>query len=289
MSFGAAEVEMGPGQARVRAGEVLPLARLLIGRPAAEAADLLPRLFNLCPMAQANAARLALGLPLRPEAEDEVVRDHFARIFVTLRLAAGLAPVALPARLTAQAMFGPCARLPATPADLAQWLAQDLPAAGLVRAVSERFAPGQGVVVAMPFPRPSEMLSARPFENSPAGRQAAHPLLQALEALQGRGPLWRLAGLLADVQMALADGLAPPEREGHVAVVQAARGAYALRLDVAEGHVTRVTRRTPTDHQLAHGGALEQALATTPPPLAPLVLALHDPCVAVTLREAAHA
>ncbi len=74
--------------------------------------------------------------------------------------------------------------------------------------------------------------------------------------------------------------------EAGVAAVQAARGAYALRLVQEGGVVTAIARRTPTDHQLAPGGPLERALAALPADgraLAPLVLALHDPCIPVTV------
>ena len=42
------------------------------------------------------------------------------------------------------------------------------------------------------------------LDSSAAGRQATHPLLCSVEASHGRGPLWRLCGLLADLQAALA-------------------------------------------------------------------------------------
>ncbi|MBW6494568.1 MAG: hypothetical protein K0B16_08445, partial [Burkholderiaceae bacterium] len=72
------------------------------------------------------------------------------------------------------------------------------------------------------------------------------------------------------------------------AVVAAARGAYALRLPQANGHVTGIARTTPTDQIAAPGGALVQSLASLPADLAELaalVVALHDPCLPVDLHE----
>ncbi len=97
---------------------------------------------------------------------------------------------------------------------------------------------------------------------------------------------------MADLEAAVTGHLPAPRLRGGVAVVPAARGAYALRLTTAGGMVTGFARRTPTDHMLARGGALMQALATLPPGLrgrAGQIVALHDPCVPVTVREASHA
>jgi hypothetical protein len=83
--------------------------------------------------------------------------------------------------------------------------------------------------------------------------------------------------------------ITPPHLQNGVAVVQASRGTYALRITQSAGLVTGLMRRTPTDHMLATGGALEQALSHLHPALAPMVLALHDPCVPVTVQEVQHA
>lgn len=56
--------------------------------------------------------------------------------------------------------------------------------------------------------------------------------------------------------------------------------------------MTAFARMTPTDHLLAPGGILEHSLATLPADsgrLVPVLLALLDPCVPVTVEEAAHA
>lgn len=285
--------------AQILPAPALPLETLLRGRPVAEAAQMLPRLFNLCREAQGLAARLALGLtPTAPDADPgapapntalrgEILRDHGAKLLVTLRRSFDLAPLPLQA-LTPALLFGAAGRMPQNLADLAQWQATDLPAAALLREITTLFAPHSATTRALPPPE-ADPLAEGAHENSPAGRQAAHPLLQAVAATRGRGPLWRALGILADAEAALADRLPPPRLCGPTALVPAARGSYALRIDQAGGKVTGLTRRTPTDHILAPGGALQQALSRVHPSLAPRVLALHDPCVPVTLQEVIHA
>lgn len=282
MTFGAADLILGPGGPRVLAR---PAAadRLVMGKPVAEVAELLPRLFNLCRVAQGQAARLALGLA--PGTEDpaaEALRDHQAKVFVTLRRDFGLSPM----------VPRPFAPLPQSLAELAPWMEAATPEAELARAIRGAFSPGWAVVPRMVFPVGMAAFGPGPFENSAAGRQAAHPLLAALERLGGRGPLWRYLGLLVDAEAAGRGGLAAPVVEPGAAVVQAARGAYALRIATRDGVATGLTRVTPTDHQLAPDGPLTRALATLPADrerLAPLVLALHDPCLPVTIREAGDA
>ncbi len=286
MTLGAAQILAGSAGWRLDRQPGPDLAALVIGRPVEEVAALLPRLFNLCRMAQSTAACLALGLPGEGDPGAEVIRDHLAQIFVTLRRAFGMAPL----RPDVAGVFGPAGGLPRDPGELTGWMSADIPAADLARAVVQCFP--TGMAVCRPLPAPQGAMTGA-FENSPAGRQASHPLLRAIEADQGRGPLWRYLGMLADLEAALAGQLPAPRRlPDGTAVVQAARGAYALRLAQSAGRVTDMTRVTPTDHQLAPGGALEQALAGLPTHRADLALrlvALHDPCILVTLPEVCHA
>lgn len=282
-----AVVHLAGTGARITRSADLPLEALLIGRPVEEAAELLPRLFNLCRMAQGTAARLALGLAgAEGDPTAEILHDHAAKIFVTLRRSFGLPPVSVPASLTPQGLFGPAGVLPDTLTGLQDWLRADLPAAALARQIVARFA--KGVACAPALPEAPTPLARGAYENSAALRQADLPLMRAIER-QGRGPLWRYMGMLADAGEALAGRLPPPQVHGDLAVVQAARGAYALRITQAQGRVTGLQRQTPTDHILAQGGALEQALSGLEPALAPLVIALHDPCVPVTVQETLHA
>ncbi|MDP3342406.1 hypothetical protein [Frigidibacter sp.] len=286
MTLGAAQIIAGSGGWRLGRQPGPDLAALVIGRPVEDVAALLPRMFNLCRMAQSTAACMALGLPGEGDPGAEVIRDHLARIFVTLRRAFGMAPL----RPDVAGVFGPAGRLPRELAELTGWIAADLPAADLARAVVKTFPVGMALCRPLPAPQGTQTGA---FENSPAGRQTAHPLLRAVEADQGRGPLWRYLGMLADLEAALAGQLPAPRcLPDGTAVVQAARGAYALRLGQSAGRVTDMTRVTPTDHQLAPGGALEQALTSLSPnrpDLALRLVALHDPCIPVTLPEVCHA
>ncbi|NHB77775.1 HupK protein [Rhodobacter calidifons] len=280
MTLGAARITQGAAGWQIDRQSGPDLAAHLVGRAVEEAAVLLPRLFNLCRMAQATAAEVALGLPHATDTGAEVIRDHLARIFVTLRRAFELPPL----RPDPAEVPGAAGRLPATLNELSAWLASPLPAADLGRAVARSFPRGLGAVPPLPQPQGAAMGA---FENAPAGRQAGHPLLRAVEADQGRSPLWRYLGMLVDLEAARDGALPPPRRlPDGTAVVQAARGAYALRLGQAGGRVTSVLRITPTDHQLAPGGALSLALASLPgdrPDLAARLVALHDPCIPVTV------
>lgn len=286
MTLGAAQILQGRAGWQIARLPGPDLAALLTGRAVEEAAALLPRLFNLCRMAQATAAQVTLGLPHANDTSAEVIRDHHARIFVTLRSTFDLAPQ----RPGPAGVLGPLNRLPRTMPELSAWLATPLPAAEMGRAVAQGFPSRLGVVPALPFPKDAVPGA---FENSPAGRQASHPLLRAVEADQGRSPLWRYLGMLVDLEAARAGDLPPPLRlPDGTAVVQAARGAYALRMGQEGGVVTDLRRLTPTDHQLAAGGALSLALASLPhdrPDLAARLVALHDPCIPVTIAEVQHA
>jgi hypothetical protein len=266
----------------------LPLGRLLTGKSATEAALLLPRLFSLCRMAQETAACLALGLPVPDPATlaAEVLRDHLVLLCATLPRAAGLQAQTLPSD-PALFLCGPARRLPRTLAGLKALCAQHPVLATLLQ-----LAPGEACSPALPAPSADTAFTGAALENSPAGRQSQLPLLREIEARFGRGPLWRYAGVLADAMAALHGRLPAARLVERTALVPAARGTYALRLALLDGRVTALSRATPTDHLLAPGGALLAAMASLPAAkssLAPLVLALHDPCIPVTLQEVDHA
>ncbi|CAG1010151.1 MAG: hypothetical protein F9K19_19195 [Rhizobiaceae bacterium] len=283
MSLRAATVTFGEQGPVIEAAPALPLEALVLGRPIAEVVELLPRIFNLCRAAQGAAARLSLGFAPGDGLEAETIRDHVLKLCITLPQAFGSKPLAIPA--DPAALLGP----EGLPADLAGLPSWESPAAALVGLISDSFAPG--VACCAELPAPVHPLAEGAFENSAAGRQASHPLLRSVEASHGRGPLWRYLGLLADLEAALQGRLPPPKVEDGVATVPAARGSYALCLRQTGGHITGIVRRTPTDHMLAPGGALVQSLRSLRPAMHRHagVLALHDPCVPVTVREAAHA
>lgn len=270
------------------------LGALLRGKSPEQAAELLPRLFNLCGGAQGMAARLSLGLPLGPDASAtlarEVLRDHLLALFVTLPRAAGLSPLPLPAGWQTSPDLAPALWGGARPVLLAQWLAAGQGLAPLVARVAALFG-AQATVPPLPFVTLQNADSPTALENSPAARHAADPLMRQAETLAGRGPLWRLLGRIIDAEAAAREQLPAPElRADGMALVPAARGAYALRLKAHQDRITAICRITPTDHTLAPGGALRLALsALDQPALAPLLAALHDPCLPVKLPEVDHA
>jgi hypothetical protein len=271
----------------------LPLGALVLGRPVEEVVALLPRLFNLCRMAQGMAARLSLGLPAGQGMDAlvaEVLRDHLIRLSVILPPLLGL-PARAPAGNPLDLLFGSVRGLPVDLLGLRRWMEAGEGSAPLVSAIYRAFAPGEAAVD-LPYVCPATALRVVAVENSAAGRQATHPLLRSVAARHGRGPLWRVLGMLADAEAALAGRLPPPVVDRGVARVPAARGTYALMLGQIGGLVSRIERVTPTDHLLAPGGALETALAALPVAkrhLAPVVAALHDPCMAVKVEGMRHA
>lgn len=278
----------------------LPVARLVIGTPAAEAADLLPRLFNLCRVAQGVAARAAFGLPLPRDWQDElraeILRDHVAKLCLRWPALVSLPPLALPhdwptgSAETRRVIFGPAGQMPETPEQFRAFLEADQGCAGLLRAISRLFAPFEACRAALPAPATQSFFGPVAVENSTAARQAAHPVLQGIETEWGRGPLWSATALAYDLQ-AMLDGRLPATvfSQG-CAIVPAARGLYGISATVEGGRVTAFTRQTPTDHLLTPGGALDQSLASLVPAraraLGPLVLSLLDPCTPVRLAPA---
>jgi hypothetical protein len=282
MTLSSATVRFGQKGPVIDPGAPLPLAALLVGKSVAEAVETLPRLFNICRAAQGTAARLSVGLPAEADLMEEVIRDHVLKLCITMPHSFGLAPLPIPQ--DPAVLLGP-AGLPAQ--GLEGW---DSPLQPLVAAVRAAFPDRAAVAAALEAP--PEPLAEGAFENSAAGRQSRHPLMQSIEATHGRGPLWRLAGLVVDLAAALAGHVQPATVADGIATVPAARGTYALRLAVTDGRVTGIDRRTPTDHLLASGGTLEQALSSLPSHLwhlAPQVIALHDPCIPVGFAESLHA
>lgn len=294
-------VSQGPGglALRISAGPPAPLDALVTGQPASAVAELLPRLFSLCRVAQGLAARLALGLVPEPDSGErlsrEILRDHLSRLFVFLPRAAGIAPRPLPsegdgAAAVASRIFGPAGRLP-PPADLAGWLDAGHGLAPLLTRIIALFPPGEAVAD-LPPARPETAFAGHAVENSPAARNAVHPLVADMARRFGKGPSWRLAGILADVERCLDQDLPAPSGGPGQASVPASRGLYSLRADVVEGRVSALWRRTPTDDMTMPGGVLERSVATLSPTSGnriPLILALADPCVPVNLREIGHA
>lgn len=270
----------------------LPVARLLIGKPVEEAAQLLPRLFNLCSGAQGMALRLALGLPA-PDAATlrrEILRDHLLKLCVVWPGLLGLPATPLPPDWTDPAPLCHLIWGGADPADFDGWLGSGQGVSAVVRAIARAFAPGEAVAT-LPLVRAETALNDAALENSVAARRAQAPAMRAIEIRHGRGPFWRAAGLIHDIA-ALLHGTPQVKMHGTTAIVPAARGAYAVQARARNGQVTAFARRTPTDHLCAKGGVLQQSLNSLPAAkthLLPLLVDILAPCVPVRLPEAQHA
>lgn len=286
---------------RARPAPALPLAELLLGQSVEDAAALLPRLFNLCRVAQETAARAAFGLDLAPDWQAqlraEILRDHMVKLCLTWPAALGHPPLALPdgwpegSRAARIALFGREARLPQEPAELAPFMAQPSAISTIYQSLSERFPMGNGCRGALPLSHSDGLFTRAPQENSVAARQAAHPVMAAIEARWGRGPLWSAMGVAYDLEALWHDELPAADLRPGRAVVPAARGLYGLRAEIRGGQIRAFARITPTDHLLARGGALEQSLARLPAQGAAeqgaLLLSFLDPCHPVRLEPRA--
>lgn len=296
MTQAALHIALTPDGARITPPARLGVEAMLLGRPAEAAAELLPRLFNLCRVAQETGARMAVGLPPQPDTgralAQEILREHLMRFFVFWPRRLGLAPAPLPdPKALRRLVFGPSGRAPG-PDGLDGWLASGGGVAPVFDAIARAFAPGEAVAD-LPEPTRETLCEAVAQENSPWDRHRGNGLLRAAERRFGRGPLWRALARLVDL-----DAVARGPRglvtrcSGGVAYVPAARGIYAVSARVHAGRIAAFARHTPTDHLLAPGGALEQSLASLPPAklhLVPLVVDILDPCLPVQITAAAHA
>ena len=270
-------VPQGHGLAIQGLGAQAPVAGLMLGRRVEEVARLLPALFGLCRSVQETALALALDQPAPDPAalRRDMIRDHLAKLCLHLPRRLGL----------------PVQPLPTGWAEGRAALHRAIEglAAPILAAVAQAFAPGEAV---SQLPVITDPFAETPMENSLATRHAGHPRLLAAQA-QGHGPLAHLVARVLDLE-ALALGQMPSPRRlpDGTALVPCARGVCALRLRVAGGLVTGFDRATPTDHLLMPGGLLAASLATLPADragLAPLLVDILDPCIALQLEGAAHA
>lgn len=287
------------GVAGFAAPPALPLEALLRGRSVAEATALVPRLFNLCALAQGAALRLALGLPA-PDAGElakDILRDHMALLCLRWPQALGVQGPVLASgwatdRTRARRMLLGHGDLPVTGAEFGRWLASGDGVAPVLAAIATIFAPGEAAID-LPLVTAATAMQPGAVENSAAARQAGHPLLRAVAGQHGCGPLWQAAGRLVDALACLEERLpgAVLLADG-MALAPASRGVCAVRARAQDGRIATFARCTPTDHLLASGGGLALALRGLRPATGPRLLLLAtilDPCLPFTLREAAHA
>lgn len=277
----------------------LPIARLVEGRDIDEVVTLLPRLFNLCRAAQVAAVEAALGHGTNTgEIATEIMRDHLFKFHVIWPAFFGHSPQPLPDDWAAggpdllRMAFGPTGEAPATADDFFDYLASDAGYAPVLRLIDGVFEAGEAVADLPPV-TPENIWRLGAADNSVAVRMESHPAMTGICAARGKGPLWRAAARLYDID-AISKGCIPPvliPTPGE-AIVPAARGTYAVRIAHEGDIVTRFERVTPTDHLLAEGGVLDRGLATLPATkgaLGPLLLDVLDPCSPVRLKEVDHA
>lgn len=276
----------------------LPVARHVRGRSQDEVLALLPRLFNLCRAAQGAGIAAALGRTVDASGiAAECLRDHLMKFHVTWPRLFGRAPAPLPdgwaegGRGLLAGLFG-TDRAPRAPQDFAAFLDSGRALAGPLRMIRDSFAPREAAAEGLVPVTFATLWNTAPVENSVAGRHAPHPVMDHVARTYGRGPLWRATARLYDIEAAALGQLPVIAAEDGGAMVPAARGAYGVRVTVAEGVVTDLTRVTPTDALLAEGGILDRTLGSLPADkagLGPLLLDILDPCSPVRLREAADA
>lgn len=256
---------------KARSTAPLPVAGLVIGKPVDEAAELLPRLFNLCRTAQDIAARMAFSLPLpvtpKEDLTREILRDHLLKFGVTWPGFFGGRPQPIPQILgddtaaVRAALFGPPGSLPEDPGDFATFLASGSAATDLLLEIRTGFAPGEACAADLTAATRQNVFGAAALENSVAARQAHRPVMRHIEQEFGRGPLWRATARLYDAQDCLTGRLpdaviVAPGR----AVVPAARGLYAISAEVEDGRVKNFRRVHPDRSSSGTGRAAGPSL-----------------------------
>lgn len=303
-----------------RAGGPDP-AQALVGRAPAEAARLVPLVFNLCGAAHGLAAAAALGLPPAASTRamaQEIVRDHALAMLHVWPHAlgetpdrAGLALLALPGGETdfARTLAGDAANLAEfSPAELDAWL--DAAPTGTARRlgrIRREVDPALGRAGLPPLaardiaaditaalhrpPGAAAQATSLLRETGALARVAATPLMAALLAREGESLFARLLARLVDCLRTLAGVVEPPAAlpEG-LGVAHAARGLLVHAARVEAGRIAAYRILSPSAWNCAPGGLLERAFAALPSGvqgrrLAPLLVSAINPCVPVTFAE----
>ncbi|GAB4064012.1 hypothetical protein KHC28_14060 [Ancylobacter sonchi] len=293
-------------------------AAWVVGRRAEEAIRLIPRVFNLCSAAHAEAARGALGLSSGTAAPDGLLarqerrRDHAVSILcdwpsilgsqpdrTALKGLAGGSDQAMQA-LRRHLLGGEIDLANATTGEVDRWLvAQASPTARLLAHVRATVDPAWGRAE-LAAPQPADIAAAleagfptEPRETTVADYWRAAPVLREFHAREGASLFVRMLARLLDLLSCLgagrlrADPVSSPG--GGIGIARAARGLLAHRARLADGIVADYRVLSPSAWNLAAGGLLQSMLAALPmgtrtPMLARLVVSCVNPCVPVTLR-----
>lgn len=289
---------------RARPAPMLPAGEMVIGMTPHDAAEFLPRVFNLCRAAQSLAVCAALGLPVSDAAEAElaqdILRDHVVKIALKWPAYLGLPPLALPpawqsnSQLLRQTLFGPTGQLPSRLDGFDLFLDQGQGIGSVLSHLRQVFMRGEACTGRLPLVTSTSAFALTCQENSVAARQAARPVMAQIENAYGRGPFWRATAIAYDIESCLEGTLPALERPRKGAVaVPAARGIYTVDATLKDGRVTTFRRVTPTDHLLVKDGVLDQSLAKflgrKDSATAKLLLDILDPCVPVQIEEVSHA
>lgn len=287
-----------PTRLRARPLQALPVAQMVMGKPVEEAAALLPRIFNLCRVAQGIAARAAFGVPQEPGWQEalrlEIVKEHALKLCLKWPGQLCVPQLALPRDWQSGgdslriALFGPSRGMPDDMDQFEAFLVKDVGIAPVLQAIGHLFPPATAVRKGLPLTTADNIFDDCAQENSVAGRQVEHPVMAAIAARWGRGPLWSAAGVAYDLEACLNECLPLANLRPGRSIVPAARGLYGVRAAVEEGKVKAFHRVTPTDHLVMQDGMLDQSLATLDPASAPALshalLSILDPCFPVTLE-----
>lgn len=308
----------GQGIAAARVASPRPLAaRLLQGRPAAEAGELAPRLFTLCAAAQGSAARRALaaaaGTPMaepdgaeRQRLSREMIGEHLWRLGLDWPPLLGLPP-------RKEALVAWRKGLPA--ADRPQWRSFAARALELPRCA----APGTDLLEhldasawwqSLPGERDWDCLAAhalaptlagRPRETGAAARCRRQPEVAALWQA-GRRAAARLQARCLELEALLdghwdpawVDACSPAPGIG-LARVETARGPLLHLVALAAGTVQRYVIVAPTEWNFHPAGAFVQDTTGLPAPtpeaarhMARCIALSLDPCVAVGITLDTH-
>ena len=268
------------------------LARLLAGKPAAEAARLAGLVAESCATAHEAAARAAFGLAPRPadgrRMAAEALREHAARCLVGWPVALGM-PRATPPEDCAETCRGAAALEAALFGDgglpdridaLDAWMRRGETTPARVLDHVWRRWDGRWGRADLPLWRPGETAAAidfdeaeldgAPFDISVAARVADCRLMREVEARRGRGLAWRLLARLVDADRLLR-GLrdegplcgSQPLGSG-LGAAEAAGGAVLACASLRDGRVTGFAQLTPTDCALHPEGLLRRMLDSLP-------------------------
>lgn len=297
---------------------------MLVGRSRAEALDLAPMLYALCPHAQKIALELAIEAALGEEEGEGVARDRDLLLLGELVAAHAITLLAVwPASLGERPLLAPIMAIlevsRTLPAALAGGAAHGPLAdtlrdrAAMIAAASTATLPTHKAPRPPPAPLPvlgapwfADRLDAVPnFPREPSFEDAAaepgalarmhdDPALQAL-LTEDAVDAARLAARRSELAAIGAGTVAMPARRAvaadgvGTAVVETGRGPLAVSVRLERGRISQYTSSAPTEWHLRRGGVLDRALIGLPddadlPARVTSALAAIDPCCACRIE-----